>query len=97
MIKRSLKYKSDTIEVSEERAEIIGFADLCHPLCRRRRHYLSSLILISCLVCRLWLATVNALCPSDSPVAHLTPQLYTDEDIMKDPLTVLRCDRRVFR
>ncbi|KAK2562342.1 Integrator complex subunit 2 [Acropora cervicornis] len=45
----------------------------------------------------LWLATINSLCPSESPIAHLTPQLYTDEDIMKDPLTVLRCDRRVFR
>ena len=37
------------------------------------------------------------LCPAETPVLHLTPQLYTDEDIMKDPLTVLRCDRRVFR
>jgi len=46
---------------------------------------------------KLWLATINSLCPSESPIAHLTPQLYTDEDIMKDPLTVLRCDRRVFR
>ena len=46
---------------------------------------------------RLWLATVNTLCPAETPVLHLTPQLYTDEDIMKDPLTVLRCDRRVFR
>ena len=46
---------------------------------------------------RLWLATVNTLCPAETPVPHLTPQLYTDEDIMKDPLTVLRCDRRVFR
>ncbi|KAJ7373791.1 Integrator complex subunit 2 [Desmophyllum pertusum] len=46
---------------------------------------------------KLWLATVNTLCPAETPVPHLTPQLYTDEDIMKDPLTVLRCDRRVFR
>lgn len=46
---------------------------------------------------KLWLATVNLLCPAETPVLHLTPQLYTDEDIMKDPLTVLRCDRRVFR
>lgn len=46
---------------------------------------------------RLWLATVNTLCPAETPVPHITPQLYTDEDIMKDPLTVLRCDRRVFR
>lgn len=46
---------------------------------------------------KLWLATVNTLCPAETPVPHLTPQLYTDEDIMKDPLTVLRCDKRVFR
>ncbi|XP_073258081.1 integrator complex subunit 2-like [Porites lutea] len=46
---------------------------------------------------KLWLATVNTLCPAETPVPHLSPQLYTDEDIMKDPLTVLRCDRRVFR
>lgn len=46
---------------------------------------------------RLWLATVNTLCPAETLVPHLTPQLYTDEDIMKDPLTVLRCNRRVFR
>ncbi|KAL9980911.1 hypothetical protein ACROYT_G009553 [Oculina patagonica] len=46
---------------------------------------------------KLWLATVNTLCPAETPVPHITPQLYTDEDIMKDPLTVLRCDKRVFR
>lgn len=46
---------------------------------------------------KLWLATVNTLCPAETPVPHIRPQLYTDEDIMKDPLTVLRCDRRVFR
>lgn len=46
---------------------------------------------------KLWLATVNTLCPAETPVPQLKPQLYTDEDIMKDPLTVLRCDRRVFR
>ncbi|EDO44556.1 predicted protein, partial [Nematostella vectensis] len=39
---------------------------------------------------KLWLATVNVLC-------HEGPQPYTDEDLARDPLTVLRCDRRVFR
>lgn len=40
--------------------------------------------------CRLWLLTVNKLCETGS-----TP--YTENELMKDPLTVLRCDRRILR
>ncbi|XP_064208392.1 integrator complex subunit 2 [Anguilla rostrata] len=43
---------------------------------------------------RLWVMTVNALQPS----AKLTrQQRYTQNDLMIDPLIVLRCDRRVYR
>ncbi|KAJ8275751.1 hypothetical protein COCON_G00075030 [Conger conger] len=43
---------------------------------------------------RLWVMTVNAVQPS----AKLTrQQRYTQNDLMIDPLIVLRCDRRVYR
>ena len=50
-----------------------------------------------CVMFRLWLSTVNTLCHPvevDSPLEN-TP--YTDEELTKDPLTVLRCDRKIFR
>uniref|UniRef100_A0A6I8P0Y9 Integrator complex subunit 2 n=1 Tax=Ornithorhynchus anatinus TaxID=9258 RepID=A0A6I8P0Y9_ORNAN len=43
---------------------------------------------------RLWVMTVNALQPS---VKLLRPQKYTQNDLMIDPLIVLRCDSRVHR
>ncbi|XP_051972929.1 integrator complex subunit 2-like [Xyrauchen texanus] len=43
---------------------------------------------------RLWVMTVNALQPS---VKLLRQQRYTQNDLMVDPLIVLRCDPRVFR
>lgn len=43
---------------------------------------------------RLWVMTVNALQPS---VKLLRQQRYTQNDLMVDPLIVLRCDQRVFR
>uniref|UniRef100_A0A8C6TTT3 Integrator complex subunit 2 n=1 Tax=Neogobius melanostomus TaxID=47308 RepID=A0A8C6TTT3_9GOBI len=43
---------------------------------------------------RLWVMTVNALQPS---AKLLRQQRYTQNDLMVDPLIVLRCDQRVFR
>ncbi|KAJ0062010.1 hypothetical protein NL108_014917, partial [Boleophthalmus pectinirostris] len=43
---------------------------------------------------RLWVMTVNALQPS---AKLLRQQRYTQNDLMIDPLIVLRCDQRVFR
>ncbi|KAM9456268.1 integrator complex subunit 2 [Clarias gariepinus] len=43
---------------------------------------------------RLWVMTVNALQPS---VKHLRKHCYTQNDLLVDPLTVLRCDPRVLR
>uniref|UniRef100_A0A8C7ZW62 Integrator complex subunit 2 n=2 Tax=Oryzias sinensis TaxID=183150 RepID=A0A8C7ZW62_9TELE len=43
---------------------------------------------------RLWVMTVNALQPS---AKLLRQQRYTQNDLMVDPLIVLRCDHRVFR
>uniref|UniRef100_A0A6Q2XLY1 Integrator complex subunit 2 n=1 Tax=Esox lucius TaxID=8010 RepID=A0A6Q2XLY1_ESOLU len=43
---------------------------------------------------RLWVMTVNALQPS---VKILRQQMYTQNDLMVDPLIVLRCDHRVYR
>ncbi|KAL0182656.1 hypothetical protein M9458_022031, partial [Cirrhinus mrigala] len=42
---------------------------------------------------KLWVMTVNALQPS---VKLLRQQRYTQNDLMVDPLIVLRCDSRVF-
>lgn len=47
-----------------------------------------------CLFCRLWMMTVNALQPS---AKLLRQQRYTQNDLMVDPLIVLRCDQRVYR
>lgn len=47
-----------------------------------------------CLRCRLWIMTVNALRPS---AKLLRQQTYTQNDLMVDPLIVLRCDQRVYR
>ncbi|KAK7829920.1 hypothetical protein U0070_003375 [Myodes glareolus] len=41
---------------------------------------------------RLWVMTVNALQPS---IKFIRQQKYTQNDLMIDPLIVLRCDRRV--
>ncbi|OXB79050.1 UNVERIFIED_CONTAM: hypothetical protein H355_005926 [Colinus virginianus] len=43
---------------------------------------------------RLWVMTVNALQPS---VKIIRQQKYTQNDLMIDPLIVLRCDQRVHR
>ncbi|MEQ2259390.1 Integrator complex subunit 2 [Xenotaenia resolanae] len=43
---------------------------------------------------RLWVMTVNALQPSGK---LLRQQRYTQNDLMVDPLIVLRCDQRVYR
>ncbi|TRY97168.1 hypothetical protein DNTS_020330, partial [Danionella cerebrum] len=43
---------------------------------------------------RLWVMTVNALQPT---LKLLRQQRYTQNDLMVDPLIVLRCDPRVFR
>lgn len=43
---------------------------------------------------RLWVMTVNALQP---PAKLLRRQTYTQNDLMVDPLVVLRCDHRVYR
>ncbi|XP_025774905.1 integrator complex subunit 2 [Puma concolor] len=43
---------------------------------------------------RLWVMTVNALQPS---VKFVRQQKYTQNDLMIDPLIVLRCDQRVHR
>ncbi|XP_031555845.1 integrator complex subunit 2-like isoform X2 [Actinia tenebrosa] len=40
---------------------------------------------------KLWLATINVLCQDGGPSS------YTDEDLIRDPLTVLRCSPRIFR
>lgn len=46
------------------------------------------------MCCRLWVMTVNALQPS---AKLLHQQKYTQNDLMVDPLIVLRCDQRVYR
>ncbi|RXM96651.1 Integrator complex subunit 2 [Acipenser ruthenus] len=43
---------------------------------------------------RLWVMTVNALQPS---IKLLRQQKYTQNDLMIDPLIVLRCDQRIYR
>uniref|UniRef100_A0A8D0CEV5 Integrator complex subunit 2 n=1 Tax=Scleropages formosus TaxID=113540 RepID=A0A8D0CEV5_SCLFO len=43
---------------------------------------------------RLWVMTVNALQPSTKLFRQ---QKYTQNDLMVDPLIVLRCDQRVYR
>uniref|UniRef100_A0A667YAT8 Integrator complex subunit 2 n=1 Tax=Myripristis murdjan TaxID=586833 RepID=A0A667YAT8_9TELE len=43
---------------------------------------------------RLWVMTVNALQPS---AKLLRQQRYSQNDLMVDPLIVLRCDKRVYR
>lgn len=47
-----------------------------------------------CLCFRLWVMTVNSLQPS---AKVLRRQKYTQNDLMVDPLIVLRCDQRVYR
>ena len=43
---------------------------------------------------RLWVMTVNALQPSAKMARQ---QTYSQNDLMVDPLIVLRCHRRVYR
>lgn len=43
---------------------------------------------------RLWIMTINALMPDDG---LLKSHLLTQENVLFDPLQVLRCDERVFR
>ncbi|KXJ29444.1 Integrator complex subunit 2 [Exaiptasia diaphana] len=40
---------------------------------------------------KLWLTTINVLCHDGGP------HPYTEEELIRDPLTVLRCNSRVFR
>ncbi len=47
-----------------------------------------------CVSRRLWVMTVNALQPS---AKLLRQHRYTQNDLMVDPLIVLRCDQRVYR
>ena len=47
-----------------------------------------------CLCFRLWVMTVNAL---QASAKLLRQQTYTQNDLMVDPLIVLRCDQRVYR
>ena len=42
---------------------------------------------------RLWVETVNTLWPDNQK----THPPYTHQNIVKDPLIMLRCDTRVFR
>ena len=46
---------------------------------------------------RLWVDTVNALgsCGNDGSTSG--DSAYTSEDLVEDPLLVLKCDPRVFR
>eukprot|EP00794_Sanderia_malayensis_P014277 gene14277-15764_t len=46
---------------------------------------------------RLWLRTVNVLCCAEKGSGLHRVQPYTDEEITKDPLIILRCDQRIFR
>ena len=47
---------------------------------------------------RLWLKTVNALRERDKGRSiYSNTTSYTSEEIERDPLIVLRCDRRVYR
>ena len=46
---------------------------------------------------RLWLSTINTLCHSVRADGSIETSPYTDEELTKDPLTVLRCERKVFR
>ncbi|CAB4005916.1 Integrator complex subunit 2 [Paramuricea clavata] len=41
---------------------------------------------------KLWLLTVNTLCERTTGSSP-----YTDDELIKDPLTVLRCDRKILR
>ncbi|XP_050071811.1 integrator complex subunit 2 [Anopheles maculipalpis] len=43
---------------------------------------------------RLWVMSINALMPADKVTKNFT---LTQENILFDPLQVLRCDKRVFR
>ncbi len=45
----------------------------------------------------LWLRTVNALCHPEKATLFSRIQPFTDEEITKDPLVILRCDKRIFR
>lgn len=45
---------------------------------------------------RLWVMSVNALMPQDH-IAHHLLNHNTSENILVDPLQVLRCDERIFR
>ena len=52
-----------------------------------------SVVLVS--GCRLRLATVNAL--QVQPAGLLQAEPFSEQDVVVDPLVVLRCDERVFR
>lgn len=46
---------------------------------------------------RIWLDTVNVLCCPQSSDTSLRNEPFTYEEIVKDPLIILRCDRPLFR
>jgi len=46
---------------------------------------------------RIWLDTVNCLCAPQANSLSTRNELYSHEEVVKDPLIILRCDRRVFR
>lgn len=43
---------------------------------------------------KLWVMTINALMPEDTITKHL---VLRQENIMIEPLQILRCDERIFR
>ena len=45
------------------------------------------------MIFRLWVETDNALWPANQK----THSTYTHQNLIEDPLIVLRCDTRVFR
>ncbi|KAF4082125.1 hypothetical protein AMELA_G00148040 [Ameiurus melas] len=65
-------------------------------ICRRVLQTVNKLwmVLNTVMPRRLWVMTVNALQPS---VKHLKKHCYTQNDLLVDPLIVLRCDPRVLR
>ena len=46
---------------------------------------------------QLWVKTVNAVSYTDSSLIGAAKKRISQDDIILDPLQVLRCDKRVFR
>lgn len=81
-------------------ARLILLATKCRKQAKKQTYililgpFVRKIKLWSFVCCRLWVMTVNALQPSAKP---LRQQSYTQNDLMVDPLIVLRCDQRVYR